>query len=299
MSNVKALPWLPELLVPFIPFDARRRLAALALTACIANPALAQMQLPGAVAPTGEGAVTSPSAPKPKRAGPPPPPKVPGEEALLNRTLVQNGRAGALQFEKNGKDLRLSRATLAGEKISRPAETCTVEEPGMPLALTPAAKPNGVTRYVAALPGCPIEFDVLESAVLVSPVARACEFAASDCRVDPAGLWGQPANEIGPARAKEIERARGPAEQTMRNHFRAWVEALGKDNEMVRRVSRYQAGFSSTRAEICDRYAREAEHGYCSLVLTQARSTALAVKVPLPEAPPEPENGPGRAKKKR
>lgn len=294
----QSLAVVARLLVPFTSFIARRRLAALALAACIASPAFAQMQLPGAVAPTGEGALASPSAPKPKRAGPPPPPKVPGDEGLLNRTLMQNGRAGALQFAKDGKDLRLSRATLAGEKISRPAETCTVEEPGMPLALTPAAKPNGVTRYAAALPGCPIEFDVLEASVLVSPVAKACEFTASDCRVDPAGLWGQPASEIGPARAKEIERARGPAEQTMRNHFRAWIEALGKDHEMVRRVSRYQAGFSSMRAEICDRYAREAEHGYCSLILTQARSTALAVKVALPEEPPEPENTSARGRKK-
>ncbi len=214
-------------------------LTRIAVVCLIATPALGQMQLPGAVAPTEQGATIRPAGPpKPKPKGPPPPPKVPGDDGLLNRTLAQNGRAGAIQFIKDGKDIRLSKVTLGGEKISRPAETCTVEMPDMPLALTPAAKPNGVTRYAAALEGCPIEFDVLEGAILVSPVAKACEFAAADCRVDPAGLWGQPANEIGPARAKEIERARGPAEQAMRNHFRAWNEAVGKDRDMVRRISR-------------------------------------------------------------
>ena len=269
------------------------------LAVALATPALAQMQLPGAVAPTEQGTTIRPAGPpKPKHAGPPPPPKTPGDDGLLNRTLEQNGRAGAIQFAMEGKDFRLSKLTFGGEKISRPSETCTVDATGMPLALTPVAKRNGVNRYAAAVGGCPIEFDVLEGAILVSPVAKACVFQAADCRVDPAGLWGQPAKEIGPARTKEIERARGPAEQTMRNRFRAWIEVAGKDRDMVRRISRYQAGFSSDRAEVCDHYARESEHGYCALTLTQARSIALGVRVALPEMPPEPENVPGRAKKK-
>lgn len=307
MAIVKALSQFPPASViaklsgPFRslvpPSLARIAVACLIATPALllVLPALAQMQLPGAVAPTEQGATVRPAGPpKPRHKGPPPPPKVPSDDGLLNRTLEQNGRAGAIQFAKDGKDIRLSKVTLAGEKISRPVETCTVEEPGMPLALTSAAKPNGVTRYAAALEGCPIEFDVLEGSILVSPVAKACEFRAADCRVDPAGLWGQPASEIGPARTKEIERARGPAEQIMRNHFRAWIEAAGKDRAMVRRISRFQAGFSSNRAEICNRYARESEHGYCSLIITQAHSTALAVRIALPDPPPEPETARGR-----
>ncbi len=270
-----------------------RSLFALAVV-CAAAPACAQMQLPGAVAPTGEGAVVSPEAPKPKRAGPPPPVKVPSDDGLLGRTLVQNGRAGTIQFSRDGKDLKLSKVIFGGEKISRPSETCTVEQPGMPLALVAGGRPDGVTRYSAAIAACPIAFDVLEGAILVSPLEKSCEFAANDCRVDPAGLWGQPANEIGAARAKEIERARAPAETTMRANFRAWIESADKNRDVVRKVSRYQAGFSSQRAEICDHYARESEHGYCSLVLTQARTTALSARIPLPDLPePEP------AKKKR
>lgn len=280
-------------------FRFRLPFVRIVLAIAFATPALAQMQLPGAVAPTEQGATIRPAGPpKPKHAGPPPPPKTPGDDGLLNRTLEQNGRAGAIQFAMDGKEFRLSKLTFGGEKISRPSELCTVDAPGMPLALTPVAKRNGVNRYAAAVEGCPIEFDVLEGAILVSPVAKACVFQAADCRVDPAGLWGQPAKEIGPARTKEIERARGPAEQTMRNRFRAWIEVAGKDRDMVRRISRYQAGFSSDRAEVCDHYARESEHGYCALTLTQARSIALGVRVALPEMPPEPENVPGRAKKK-
>ncbi len=63
---------------------------------------------------------------------------------------------------------------------------------------------------------------------------------------------------------------------------------MRKDRDLVRRVSREQAGFSSRRAEICASYAREAEHGYCALLLTQARGAALAARVPPPEEPPEP-----------
>ena len=246
------------------------------------------MQLPGAVAPTDEGAVTTPSAPKPKRAaGPPPPAKVPSDDNLLGRTLMQNGRAGTIQFSRDGKDLRLSKMVFGGEKISRPAESCTVEQPGM--ALTAGGRPDGVTHYSAPFPSCPIDFDVLDGAILVSGRAQTCEFTEADCRVDPAGLWGQPASEIGAARSKEIERGRPAAEQTMRNHFRAWIEASDKNRDLIRKVSRYQAGFSSNRAEICDHYARESEHGYCSLVLTQARAVALAARIALPDTPePEP-----------
>lgn len=277
-------------------------LVCLAAFASVGMPALAQMQLPGAMAPAGEGLVARPAGPagpaKPKRAAPPPPPKVPSDDGLLNHSLVQNGRAGTFQFVRDGKNLRLSRVTLAGEKISRSSETCTVDTPGMPLAVTQAGKPDGVTRYAAALAGCAIEFDVLDRAILVAPVAKVCEFVDADCRVDPAGLWGQPASEIGAARAKEIERARGPAEQSMRNQFRAWVDEAGKskDRDMVQRISRFQAEFSSRRSEICDRYAREAEHGYCALVLTQARTAALGGHIPLPESPPT-EPGPGRRKR--
>ena len=273
------------------PFPAdrarlRRPLLLLAFTLA-AGTAHAQMQLPGAVAPTDEGVVTAPAAPKPKRAGPPPPVKVPSDDGLLGRTLMQNGRAGVMQFSRDGKDLRLSKMVFGGEKISRPAESCTVERPSV--ALTADGRPDGVTRYNAPVAACPITFDVLDGAILVAARDQVCEFTEADCRVDPAGLWGQPANEIGAARSKEIERGRPAAEQTMRNHFRAWIEASDKNRDMIRKVSRYQAGFSSSRAEICDHYARESEHGYCSLVLTQARAVALAARIALPDTPePEP-----------
>ena len=264
---------------PFLP--------TLVLAGLLATQAFAQMQLPGAVAPAEQGTVAKPAgsgAPKP-RPGPPPPPKVPSEDGLVGRTLVHNGRAGTMQFAKDGKDLRLAKVTLSGEKISRPSETCTIDEAGMPITPTGTGKPNGVAHYTAALPDCPIEFDVLDGAVLVSPVAKACEVTASDCRIDPAGLWGQPASEIGAARAKEIERARAPAEAAMRSQYRTWVDAAARDRDLVRKISHDQAGFSSRRADICTHYAREAEHGYCSLVLTQARTAALAGRVKLPDEP--------------
>jgi hypothetical protein len=270
--------------------------SALALSAL---PALAQLQLPGAVTPSGEGAVVTPAGPpKPKRTGPPPPPKVPADDLIVGRTLERNGRAGVMQFAKEGKDIRLSRLTLPGEKISNPAAACSVEVAGAPFTPAVQGRPRGVTRYAITAGDCTIDFDVLEGAVLVPQGSKVCTFASNDCRADPSGLWGQPANEIGAARTKEIEHQRGAIERTMREHFRTWIEAAGKDRDLVRRISREQAGFSSTRSEICDGYAREADHGYCALVLTQARSIALAARVPPPEMPP-PEADPFAAKKKK
>jgi hypothetical protein len=268
--------------------------------ACVlAAGAQAQMQLPGAVTPSGEGTVTAPTAPKPRRTGPPPPPKVPSDETLLGRTLEYNGRSGLMQFTRDGKDLRLAHLTLPGTKISNAAEACMVEPPGAPFALAPQGRPHGVTNYSVTAGECTIAFDVLDGAVLVAAGANVCTFPANDCKVDPSGLWGQPASEIGVTRTKEIERQRTPAEQTMRANFRAWIEMAGKDRDLVRGISREQAGFSSSRSEVCDNYAREADHGYCALLLTQARSIALAAHItPAPEPPPEPDQGFARRKKR-
>ena len=283
-----------SVVIKFLPVPA-----LLVSVALLAAPARAQMQLPGATAPTQEGTVSKPAAPaKAHPAGPPPPPKVPSDDGLLGRTLVHDGRAGAIQFSRNGKDLQLAKVTLAGEKISKASEACTVEQSGMPVTPSLAGRPNGVTHYTVALAACPFEFDVLDGAILVSPIAKACEIAASDCRIDPVGLWGQPASEIGAARTKEIEHARAPAEAAMRAQFRSWIESAGRDRDLVRKISHDQAGFSSRRADLCAHYARESEHGYCSLVLTEARTAALAARVKLPDDPEgDAEQKPGRRKR--
>ncbi|MFO1117072.1 MAG: hypothetical protein U1E28_15425 [Beijerinckiaceae bacterium] len=262
--------------------DAGRCGPFLAVALALIQPTAssAQLQLPGAFNPAPEGTVGAPDGgiPKPKRVGPPPPPKVPPDEAVIGRVLMLNGKAGLIEFRRDGKEFQVSRLKLPGDQISRPGEPCEVDV-AAPIALKSAGKPQGVNRYQLDLPACSFAVDVLDGAVMASRDGGVCEFQAAGCRVDPSGLWGQPANEIGPQRSKEIEGQRRHAEQDMQAAYRAWVASAGHDRVLVSRIARGQASFSSKREELCRTYARESQHGYCNLIATQARSSAIAAHV--------------------
>ena len=98
-------------------------------------------------------------------------------------------------------------------------------------------------------------------------------------------------------RAKEIEQERRRAEQGVRDQFKEWLRVAGKDRAMVTRIAHEQAAFSSRREELCRNYARESEHGYCALMFTEARSSAIAAHILPPEPPPE-ERPAARAKRR-
>ena len=279
-----------------------RLITVLVGAAAIAAPARAQLQLPGAFNPAPAGTVAPPAdGAKPKKPGPrkpPPPPKVPADETVIGRPLMQNGATGVVQFARPDKDLQVVRLRLAGDLISRNGERCEVDLSFQPIALAPAGKPAGVTRYQLDLPACPFAIDIFNGAVNVVREGGACEFKAADCRVDPSGLWGQPASEIGPKRAKEIERERHRAEQTVRDQFKEWIRSAGHDRALVSRIAHEQAAFSSRREALCRNYQRETEHGYCALMFTEARSSAIAAHI-LPPAPPPEERPAAKAGKKR
>ncbi len=283
----------------FFPFFLRVGLVVATLG--VAAPALAQLQLPGAFTPAPAGTVAAPAAaaapkkPKPKAAAALT--QAPADEAVVGRPLMLNGKAGLMEFRRDGKALVVARLKLAGDQIARVGEACEVDIGG-PLALKPEGKPAGANRYALELPACPFSVDILNGAALAVTDGKACAFTAADCRVDPAGLWGQPANEIGPQRTKEIERERHGAEQGLRSQFRDWIAQAGKDRQMVSRIAREQAAFSSKREELCRAYARETQHGYCALVATQARSLAVSARI-LPPAPAADEDETPKRKKNR
>lgn len=273
--------------------------APLALGLALAAPeARAQLQLPGAFAPAPAGSVAAPpKAATRKPAHKPAPPKAPGDERLLGRALMLNGRAGLMEFSRADKELQISKLKLAGDQISRVGERCEVDVASGPIALEAAGKPAGVTRYAVRLPACAFHIDVLDGAVLAGRDGGACDFSAADCRVNPTGLWGEPASEITPKRAKEIEQQRRGTERAMLENYKAWIKTAGKDKALVRRIARQQAGFSSRREELCRSYAREPEHGYCALLATQAWDLSLAARVlpaDEPEAEPPPKAKPAR-----
>lgn len=276
-------------------------IAVIGAATCV-GPSYAQLQLPGAFNPAPAGTVAAPAeAAKPRKAGPkkpPPPPKVPSDDTVIGRPLMHNGAAGVIEFARANKDLQVVRLKLMGDLISRVGERCEVDLSAQPITLTPADRPAGVTRYALDLPACPFAVDIFNGAVNAVREGGACEFKAADCRVDPAGLWGQPANEIGPKRAKEIEKERNRAEHAVREQFKEWIRSAGRDRALVSRIAHEQAAFSSRREELCRNYQRETEHGYCALIFTEARSSAIAAHI-LPPAPPEDEQPAAKTRRRR
>lgn len=249
------------------------------------------MQLPGAIGGSAGGEAAShatgprdSSEPAAGSGGGPPyvPPKpvaipAPDEATITGHPLSGEGSKGEMTFDKAGGDLALLKLSLAGEKITKPGQACKVDVPlPAPLRLIPAGRPSGTIRYGVPLPACPFAIDVLSGAVLVTRDGQAsCDFAASECRVSPDGLWGPRASDITPKRAKELERERVRFETTMRANFHALLRKAGKDREAVKAIARDQAAFSSEREMTCRDYADETVHGFCSTQITQARALAL------------------------
>lgn len=236
---------------------------------------------PGAPPPAGStapGDQPAPEAPKPAVPRQPVVLKAPAEDNVIGQELMLNGLTGSLKLEK-GASGTTARIVLPGTKVSQPSETCSVPlGGGGPLALTAEGRPEGVGRLELAGGECPLRFDVLDGAVLVTPLAGAptCTFASTDCTTTPRGLWGPTAAALVP-RAAEFEGARGAADRAVRENYKLITQRLrGQD---VRPVVMEQAAFSSDREQLCRTYAREGAHGFCNLRFTEGRALALATRL--------------------
>lgn len=192
-----------------------------------------------------------------------------------------------MEFQRSAGETRLVKLTLAGDRLSRSGESCSVEAPAAQLKLAPREGDAGVRRYQLDYADCPFSVDVLDGAVLVSTEKGACTITASDCRVDPNGLWGMGAAEFDPKNAKDMLNLRARVEKTIHADFRALYDKNKKDRPLRAYLVREQAGFSARRGEICRNYAQEADFGYCALRITEARAlrlgTQLAKGVKLPQ----------------
>jgi len=247
----------------------------------IALEAHAQLALPGAVAPTPVGANAT-SGKKSASGGEahlrPVMLKAPAEETIIGKTLKRDGLGSEIEFSRNGADLQVARLIFIGDRLSRSGEQCRVEVSGAPIKLATIESQTGLRRYQIELPACAFNLDVLDGAVLVSHEGKACEMKSSDCRADPAGLWGMTESEFDPKKAADMLAARADVEKTMRSNFRALYDRNKKEKEIRSSIVREQAGFSSRREEICRSYAKESEFGYCALRLTEARAILLGAQ---------------------
>ena len=250
----------------------------------------AQMMLPGAVtAPTPAGQTGAPPAlhrpasagdANPEYDGHFTPAKPPALESVIGKPFGLSGTRGALQVEKSGADLRLSRLTLTGDKISHPNQSCEVQMgAGEPLTLKPLGAPDGVQRYELESSACPVQFDVLNGALRATSASGACSFPQADCRVDPAGLWGPAGDTFGESQAKSIEHERTALENGVRAHFRRLLSKTKKDKAATQAAVKEQAAFSASRAQTCRDYDREDAHGFCALRMTEARDFNLQARL--------------------
>ena len=268
------------------------RLALLVLAggsqAVLAQP----MQLPGAQpfnAPgTQQAAPPAPAGPAAPRPPSMPAIKVAGEDAIIGRVLRHNGGLGEAVFEKTATGFGL-KLTVDGFQASNLVEPCAVSFGEVPLPVASLGRPAGVPRYRLEAPICPIVFDVLDGAFLVVEPVQPCVVEAAACRIDPRGLWGADARTL-PARAKEIEAARGVAERAVREGYRTLTAKADAVDQ--RAIAREQAAFSAERELICRSFQREGQFGFCGARLTEARAASIRARLgitsdPKPAAKPK------------
>jgi hypothetical protein len=257
--------------------------------ALAASETRAQLVLPGAAPAEPQGAKVAPAKPKHKSSGAPATEAgsggknaeanpVAGIASLAGRPLMLNGKSGQLQISGDDKSVTIDKLQLVGEGVSDSSQRCVVDIVGeTPIEAASAGRPDGLERYEAKVPACPISFDVLSGAVLVPTQITACVFKAADCQTAPGGLWGPDgASLIGDA--AKIVKERAAAEKAMGKILHT-IEDRAGDNTRAADIMRDQNGFAGRRDELCRDYAKESVHGYCGLRVTEARVELLRMRL--------------------
>jgi len=245
----------------------------------------APLMLPGAAPAAPQGAATAPAKPKPagapsqgagasaKSAKAPAAPSVAG---LVGRPLLLNGKSGLLQISGDDKMVTIDKLQLAGEGVSDPSQGCVVDIVGeKPIEATNVGRPDGLERFEADIPACPISFDVLDGAALVPSQITACVFKAADCQTSPGGLWGPNGSSLA---GDTIVKERAQAEKSMAKVLQA-IQARAADSPVAANLVRDQTAFAGQRDDACREYVKESLLGYCALRLTEARTALLETRL--------------------
>src|ERR1700677_1115808 len=238
--------------------------------------AQAQLALPGAAETSPTDAPAKPAhakkAHKPA-SGKLSPLAAPGSESIVGKPLLQNGLAGQLLFSGGDKSLQIDKFTLPGEVVSDPKQKCRIDIVSeTPIEAKSEGAPDGLARYSADIPACPLTFDVLDGSVLVPAQTTACVFQAADCQASPSGLWGPEGVSL-EKDAKVIAKARRRADASITQTLRLIQEHDKQASSAA--MTREQTDFASQRDEVCRDYASEARHGFCAARITEARAALL------------------------
>jgi hypothetical protein len=267
----------------------RGLICGLFATALATSGTYGQLTLPGAAPAEAQGATVAPAKPKHKSSGPAATEAKgagkgveadagAGVASLAGQTLMLNGKSGLLQISGDDKAITIDKLQLAGEGVSDSSQRCVVDNVGeTPIEATNVGRPDGLERFEAKVPACPISFDVLDGAVLVPTQITACVFKAADCQTSPGGLWGpEGASLVGDA--AKIVKERAAAEKAMGKTFHN-IEDRAEGSPQAADLVRDQNGFAGQRDELCRDYAKESIHGYCGLRVTEARAALLRTRL--------------------
>ena len=200
----------------------KRIVIAFAAGISIFGLAHAQISLPGAADSPPSDPSAKPEAhkkarkPAPIKATPIAPPSL---KSIIDHPLFQNGVDGQLIFSLRDKILRIEKFTLSGEVISDAKQKCRIDIVSEgPIQVKSLGAPDGMDRYSAEIPACPLTFDVLDGAVVAPPQTTACVFQAADCQASPSGVWGPEAASL-EKDAKAIEKSRSRADASIVEKF--------------------------------------------------------------------------------
>jgi hypothetical protein len=258
-----------------------RLVASVLVFGLLLGAAKAQLNLHApAPAPAADAAPTdlSPASPaKPKRrahraAASTPAVAAADSGSAFGRTLKLNGRSGELRLER-GDDggVSIVKYTLLGEVVSNPAQQCRIDiVADKPIEVVSKGEPDGLPRYSADIPACPLAFDVVTDGVLVAPQTNACVFSEADCQASPSGLWGPEAAELD---AKTVSKARTAADRSIQDSLRIMEK---RDKDAAASLAREQNDFAAERDDTCRDYAGETRLGFCASRLAQSRAALLA-----------------------
>jgi hypothetical protein len=220
-----------------------------------------------------------------------------GVASIIGKTLRLNGSSGAMEIAKGDskeQPLKIVTLKLSGEVVSNPQQKCEISiVAGGPIAASHEGAPDGLPRFSADIPACPLSFDAVDGGVIVPPQTRACVFQAADCQASPSGVWGLDPAALAPL-SRTLAKDRTRAEASIAESLKTLAKrSKGEDSELQKE----QSDFNALRDETCRDYADESTHGFCDARMTQARAALLRKQVA--KAPPKKDEEKKEKKKKK
>ena len=249
-------------------------LLALALVVAVNPEAVAQMQLPGAIPSTPAGQAP-PGAATP-RAGEQALASFKGEELLPGRALQYMGASGRIVISRTASRGLAMTFTGVGRRGNDIRQICSADFSSTgAVPMVARGRPLGLNRYEIRFEACTLTADLLNDAIIVGTPNGACRLA-DDCIIEPAGLWGPPAQEL--PKEADIERSRGAAERQVNLARKTLQDQLKGKPEGSAFLSEH-VNFSANRERQCQSYAGASGPGFCALKLTEAWGMRIASRL--------------------